>query len=221
MYGSQCLDRAVPDLDNEWTMSLHSRRNFGFDPGEVQISGRFRFRLSRFAPSNGPRGEDSGFVIAHVCVVRSRYWEGETVNAKTDHIATFAVARALILNDTQRSAVDRLGLGMHPFWQLERLPVDMVNWPAFNSHRLDVTLNSDFVRCCDQKVVQHVLGADEAFFGCDFITEASSANVDSCHGPSGNSSLESCAGGSAGKRVLSPAPFLLAHWMARHFGLLQ
>jgi hypothetical protein len=95
--------------------------------------------------------------------------------------------------------------GPHPFWQLERMPLETIDWPSHNSHRLDVTLNPDFMLCCDQQVVQHVLAADEAFFGCDFMTEASSSNVD----------------GGDGKSVRSPAPFLLVHWMARHFGLLS
>ena len=44
----------------------------------------------------------------HCCCYR----EGETVNVKSDHIAAFAVARALLLNDTRASAVERLGLGI-------------------------------------------------------------------------------------------------------------
>jgi|EP01046_Picozoa_sp_COSAG06_P040624 hypothetical protein len=28
----------------------------------------------------------------------------------------------------------------------------MINWPAHNSHRLDVTLKRDFLDCCNQQV---------------------------------------------------------------------
>lgn len=166
--------------------------------------------------------EGAGFRAA-IDISIGRYWEGETVNAKTDHIAAFAIARALIL-DVGGSAEERLGLGPHPFWQLERVPLDMVNWPAFNSHRLDVELNSDFMICCDQQVVQKVLGADEAFFWCssDYLTTAASNNVDSCTGPTWNATTQRTAscGAGAGKNLLSPAPYLLVYWMARHFALL-
>lgn len=61
---------------------------------------------------------------------------------------------------------ERLGLGPRPFWQLERFPLDLVNWPAHNSHRLDVATRRPFLDCgpgCGQQVAQRVLGADEAF----------------------------------------------------------
>eukprot|EP01052_Picozoa_sp_SAG31_P033196 SAG31_NODE_3721_length_3950_cov_2.867048_1_plen_248_part_00 len=149
-----------------------------------------------------------------------RYWGGETVNAREDHIAAFAMVRALILG-LSGSVEQRLGLGPQPFWQLQRVPEDMVNWPALNSHRLDVTLNSDFLRCCDQQVVQRVLGADEAFFWCssDYLTTAASDNVDSCQGATWNSTSQSCGAGS-GYNLLSPTPYLPVYWMARHHGLL-
>ena len=51
------------------------------------------------------------------------------------------------------------------------------------------------------------------------MTTAASNNVDSCSGPTWNSTAQSCGAGS-GKNVLSPTPYLLVYWMARHFGLL-
>ena len=45
--------------------------------------------------------------------------EGETLNAKGDRIAAFAIARTLVLGLEEGSAEERLGLGPHPFWQLE------------------------------------------------------------------------------------------------------
>jgi len=44
--------------------------------------------------------------------------EGETLNAKGDRIAAFAIARTLVLG-LKGSAEQRLGLGPRPFWQLE------------------------------------------------------------------------------------------------------
>ena len=45
--------------------------------------------------------------------------EGETLNAKGDRIAAFAIARTLVLGLEEGSAEQRLGLGPRPFWQLE------------------------------------------------------------------------------------------------------
>ena len=109
------------------------------------------------------------------------------MNAKANHVAAFAIVRSLLLSGASGdSAGEQLGLGPHPFWQLQRVPTDMVNWPARNSHRLDVRLDRDFEACCGQQVVaEGVLGADEAWFWCssDYLTTASSNNVDSSTGP--------------------------------------
>lgn len=150
-----------------------------------------------------------------------RYWEGETINARNENIAAFAIVRAL-LQGLSGPAEQRLDLGAHPFWQLQRVPEDLINWPALNSHRLDVTLNADFLLCCDQQVVTRVLSADEAFFWCssDYLTTAASNNVDSCRGATWNSTAQSCGAGSGGN-LLSPTPYLLVYWMARHHGLLS
>ena len=61
------------------------------------------------------------------------YREGETLNAKGDRIAAFAIARTLVLGLEEGSAEERLGLGPRPFWQLE------VGSPAACKPRYSVT----------------------------------------------------------------------------------
>ena len=88
-----------------------------------------------------------------------------------------------------------------------------------------------------------MLGADEAFFWCssDYLTTASSNNVDSDGAAATSATALACAegspcsdaelacvlwaggggpGGGTGMDLLSPTPWLLTYWMGRHHGLL-
>ena len=86
-----------------------------------------------------------------------------------------------------------------------------MGWPSLNSHRLDVRLDPDWLRClldaCDSNiVVECVPLADEAFShsSSDFVTEAATNSVD-----------RSWTAAVAGMNETARNSWLLVYWMGR------
>jgi hypothetical protein len=130
-----------------------------------------------------------------------RYWStssaGAGLNGFTSQIGLMDIVYQAMTGDKVGGLADRR-------WQLRRYPVDLVNWPATNSDRRDVTLDRDFLQCCNQLVVSGgVLAADEALSAgsSDFLTEGSGMSVDS--------------GGSGGSQWIGPNPWLLVYYMGK------
>jgi hypothetical protein len=89
-----------------------------------------------------------------------------------------------------------------PEWMLRRWPLELVNWPVANSHRLDVDLRKDFLSCCGTPLAQRPIAADESP-GMNYATD-SPFQLD----------------GGEGLREETPSQFLQAYWMARAYGQL-
>ena len=130
-----------------------------------------------------------------------RYWGEDPIGATVDGDNNRVKAMDLVF----RQITGAPGLA-DPDWQLRRYPQNLVGWPSLNSHRLDVRLDPDWLRCpldaCDSNiVVESVLPADEAFShsSSDFVTEAATNSVDSGGGMNEN----------------APNSWLLVYWMGR------
>ena len=136
-----------------------------------------------------------------------RYWDSANVGATVDGENNRVKAIDLVYT----SMTGKPGLD-DPDWQLRRYPLNLVDWPSVNSHRLDVRLNPDWLRCsaaaCDTTVVsERVLPADEAISrgSSDFVTEAATNSVD----------------GGGGHLENAPNAWLLVYWMDRYYASLS
>eukprot|EP00936_MAST-01D_sp_MAST-1D-sp1_P001367 g1367.t1 len=139
-----------------------------------------------------------------------RYWDepGATVTAYNNKIGAFAPLYWRIVAGGRAPVPPTAARVFDEGYQLRRYPTELIDWPTRNSHRLDVRLQPDWLRCAatdctSNVVVEHVLPADEAFTraSSDFVTEAAANSVD----------------GGSGSVLNAPNAWLLVYWMQRFY----
>ena len=126
-----------------------------------------------------------------------RYWSDPATGGTVDGQNNLDAGMELVY----RRMTGKKGM-IDPQLQLKRWPMDLIEWPVFNSKRLDVTLVKDWlIPPNNVNVVEHTLPADEAFGWSDFLTEGASCAVD----------------GGAGRQYQAPNPWLLIYWMQEYY----
>ena len=124
-------------------------------------------------------------------------------------------------SDTERSEsrtnvdedVERMQQDM--LWNMRTWPLELIDWPFANSHRLDVRYRYQHGRF-ENPQFERVLPANER---AQFRWNANP--YDARDGGTGKTPIDPGAWGGTGKTQTDPGAWLLPYWMARHFGTLS
>jgi len=89
-----------------------------------------------------------------------------------------------------------------PTWTLRRYPMELIWWPARNSHRLDINLRKDWLSQEQQLLSVSPIAPDES--PDDHPDDDSTFELD----------------GGTGTAEQSPTSFLMAYWLGRAQGVI-
>ncbi|CAF2114170.1 unnamed protein product [Rotaria magnacalcarata] len=110
--------------------------------------------------------------------------------------------KEIILNEDYRASFDCDSLSIDSIWYLRRWPLDLIDWPQFNSDRLDISMNKPASQCQNEFQSLELIPPDER----------------SSH--RWNSAIYDVDDGD-GFNALDSSSFLIAYWGMRYFNLLE
>jgi hypothetical protein len=140
------------------------------------------------------------------------YWNSTALSTQQMRLGLWDALVQLLLRSNSS------GLSNNPDWMLQRWPLELIDWPVKNSHRLDVGVDPDFAQTCKSahplkwSKPSRALPPDESVMRdyASFATEGAWA-LDSSGGQAGP----------PGMREETPTTFLMEYWFKRFKGILS
>ncbi|CAF3331636.1 unnamed protein product [Rotaria socialis] len=112
------------------------------------------------------------------------------------------LTREIILNEDYHASFDCDSLSIDSIWYLRRWPLDLIDWPQFNSDLLDISMNKPASQCQNEFQSLDLIPPDER----------------SSH--RWNSAIYDVDDGD-GFNALDSSSFLIGYWGMRYFNLLE